>query len=254
MVIDVNCDMGEGFGVYRIGDDAALLPWITSANIACGFHAGDPRIMLRTVEAALAHGIGLGAHPSYPDRVGFGRRNLALTAEEVYTDVLYQIGALAGIAKARGARLQHVKPHGQLMNQAVKDPGLAEAVVSAIRDADAGLVLVAYGGALIAAGEHLGLQVAHELYADRAYQPDGALVPRSHPQAVLHDPAIIVARAVRMIQTEQLEDVNGDRLPFRADTICVHGDSPGAVAIAKALRQGLEAAGIQVAPLSALRP
>jgi UPF0271 protein len=247
--IDINCDLGESFGVYTAGEDAAVLPWITSANIACGFHAGDPRVMAATVEAATAAGVAVGAHPGLPDLVGFGRRNLDVSPEEVYTDTLYQLGALAGIARAAGVALHHVKPHGQLNNRAVEDAALAAAIVQAVRAYDASLIVVAYAGELLRAAEDAGLSVAREVYADRAYLPDGTLQPRSEPGAVMEDIDAVVARAVAMVRDNRIETIGGGPIEVRADTICVHGDTPGAAAMARALHVALEADGFEVCPL-----
>lgn len=247
--VDINSDMGESFGAYSIGDDEALLPWITSASLACGFHAGDPRVMLAAVRSAARARVAVGAHPGLPDLVGFGRRTLLLSMQEAYTDTLYQLGALDGIARAAGVRVEHVKPHGQLNNLAVKDAQLAEAIVRAVRDFDPSLVVIAYAGELAAAAEAAGLTVAHEVYADRAYLPDGSLLPRSEPGAVIHDPSEITRRAVTMVQQGKVTAVTGQEITIRPDTICVHGDTPGAARIARALHEALDAAGVEVRPL-----
>jgi UPF0271 protein len=249
--VDINCDLGESFGAWRMGDDEGVLPYITSANVACGFHAGDPRVMRQTVARAKALGVAVGAHPSFPDLVGFGRRDLAVTPDEAYTDVLYQIGALAGFCRAEGVRLQHVKPHGQLNNLAVRDPALAEAIVAATRAFDPGLVLIAYGGCLLDAARAAGMRVAVEAYADRAYQADGTLVPRRVAGAVIEDPATVAARAVMLAREGGVRSVDGQWLALQPDTICVHGDTPGAAALARAIREALERAGVRVAPLGA---
>ncbi|AUW95367.1 MAG: LamB/YcsF family protein [Sulfobacillus thermotolerans] len=248
--IDINCDMGESFGVYHLGDDAGIMPFITSANVACGFHAGDPQVMQRTVALAKTHGVAVGAHPSFPDLVGFGRRNMTLTYEEAYADVLYQIGSLYGVAKSQGLSLQHVKPHGQLNNMAVTDAQLAQAIVDAIWAFDPSLIVIAYGGELMRAAEARGLRVAHEVYADREYLDNGQLVPRSYSHAVIHDVERIVARAVQMVKDQAIPTVSGQHLPVQVDTICVHGDTPGARSIAQALREGLEDAKIMVRTLA----
>jgi UPF0271 protein len=247
--IDINCDMGESFGVYKIGDDAGIMPFISSANVACGFHAGDPRIMQNTVSLAKAHGVGIGAHPGFPDLVGFGRRNLSVTYEQAYTDVLYQIGSLFAFVHSQGLTLQHVKPHGQLNNLAVKDRNLAQAIVDAVWDFDPGLTFIAYGGELTRTAEDKGLKVAHEIYADREYLEDGELVPRSRPNAVIKDIARIVSRAVAMVREKSIPTIAGTNLPVSVQTICVHGDTPGAQEIVKALRTGFEDAHITVQPL-----
>lgn len=248
--VDINCDMGESFGAFRIGEDDAVLPSITSANVACGFHGGDPRVIEHTVNEAVRLGVGIGAHPGFPDLVGFGRRNLAATPDEVRTDVLYQIGALSAFTRASRTRLQHVKPHGQLNNLAVRDRSMADAIVAAVSAFDPDLIFVAYGGELIRAAETAGLTVGYEVYADREYMPDGTLVPRQRSGAVIHDTARVVERAISMVQRRQVTAIDGQAIPLRVDTICVHGDTPGAAGIAAALHAGLTSAGIEVLPLA----
>lgn len=248
-VVDINCDMGESFGAFRIGEDDEVLPSITSANVACGFHGGDPRVIEHTVTEARRLGVAVGAHPGFPDLVGFGRRNLAVTPQEARTDVLYQIGAVYAFARAAGLPLQHVKPHGQMNNLSVKDRALADAIVAGIHDFDPDLIVVAYGGELIRAAEARNMRIAYEVFADRAYMPDGTLVSRQRPDAIIHGVDRVVARALEMVQAQQVTAVTGGVVPLRADTICVHGDTPGAAEIARALRQGLEEAGIAVRPL-----
>ncbi len=249
MHIDINCDMGESFGAFQAGNDMEVLPSITSLNIACGFHAGDPRVMERSVREAARRGLGIGAHPSFPDLVGFGRRDMGLSPEEVRTDVLYQVGALFAFARAAGIPLQHVKPHGQLHNLAVIDRAMADAIVSAVREFDPSLIVIAYGGELVEAAQQAGLPVAHEVYADREYNPDGTLVSRRRPGAVIKDPDYIVTRAVAMVRDKRIPTVDGTYLSHEADTLCIHGDTPGAATLAARLRTGLEAAGIRVRPL-----
>jgi UPF0271 protein len=252
MRVDLNCDMGESFGRYRLGQDAAMLDLITSANVACGLHAGDPQVMQRTVTQAVAKGVAVGAHPSFPDRQGFGRRFMDLTSEEIEAFVLYQLGALTGFARAAGSRLAHVKPHGALYNWAAKDRRSAEAIVRAVADFDAALIVVTQpGSALAEAAREHGLRVAREGFADRAYQADGSLVPRSEPGAVIHDPAEAAARAVQMVTQGTIEAIDATTISLEIDTLCVHGDTPDAVRIASKLRQALESAGVKVAPLSA---
>jgi UPF0271 protein len=241
--------MGESFGAYRMGEDDEVLPFVTSVNVACGFHGGDPRVIEHTVLAAKGLGVGVGAHPGFPDLVGFGRRNLATTSEETRTDVLYQIGAVYAFTRAAGIPLQHIKPHGQLNNLSVSDRALAEAIVSGVRQFDPDLILVAYGGQLIRAAEEAGMTVGYEVFADREYMSDGTLVSRRRPDAVIHDVARIVGRAVEMVKTQRVRAITGEVIALRADTICVHGDTPGAAKIARALREGLEEAGIEVRPL-----
>ena len=245
--IDLNCDMGESFGVYRLGEDDQLLASVTSANIACGFHAGDAAVMRRTVRAALERGVALGAHPGFRDLEGFGRRALAVTPEEAYDLVVYQVGALLGFALAAGGRLAHVKPHGALYNQAARDASLAGAIASAVRDVDRSLVLFGLAGSeLVAAGARAGIATAAEAFADRNYTSDGALVARARPDALVRDPATAAARAVRMVREARVTSVDGADVALRPDTICIHGDAPGAPALARAVRTALEQAGIRV--------
>ncbi len=246
--VDLNSDLGESFGVWRLGEDEALLPRITSANIACGFHGGDPRVMHRTVREATRLGVGVGAHPGFPDLVGFGRRNLLATPDEVYTDTLYQVGALHAFCQAEGTQLQHVKPHGQLNNMAFHDQAMAEALASAVRDFSPRLILVAYGGELLQAGERLGLPIGHEVFADRAYRADGSLVGRSAPGAMIGEEEI-APRAVRMVREGGVRAITGEWVALKVDTICVHGDTPGAPALAGRVRAALEDAGVALRPL-----
>ncbi len=247
MAVDLNADLGESFGPWTLGSDAAVLASITSANVACGFHAGDPGIMRQTVRAARAAGVAVGAHPGFPDLAGFGRRQLAASPREVEDFVLYQIGALAAIAAAEGVGLQHVKPHGALYNMAVRDRALADAVARAAASFDSSLVLFGPPGSeLVRAGESAGLAVAAEGFADRAYEPDGTLAPRTRAGAVLHDPDIVVARAVRMAREGVVLAADGTDIPLRVATICVHGDTPGAAELTRLIRAALTAAGIPV--------
>ncbi len=250
--IDLNADLGESFGVYTLGDDHALLHSVTSASIACGFHAGDPGTMARAVASCLARGVAPGAHPGLPDLAGFGRRAMAVTPAEVRDLVTYQVGALAAFAAREGVRLQHVKPHGALYAMAERDPLVADAVAQAVRGADPGLILMGQsGGRLAAAGRSLGLRVAQEVFADRAYEPDGTLTPRAQPGAVLHDPEQVSARTVRLAREGKITAADGSDLALAADTICLHGDSPGAALLADAVRRALEAEGVAVRPLGA---
>ena len=247
MRVDINCDMGESFGAYEIGADDEVLPHVTSANIACGFHGGDPGVMRTTVTAAARHGVAVGAHPSLPDLVGFGRRVMQVTADEVYDLIIYQVGALLGFARAAGVPVKHVKPHGALYNMAAAQPALADAIARAVRDLDSGLVLFGLAGShLLQAAERAGIPSASEAFADRNYLHDGALVPRSRPDALVTDVDEAVRRAVRMVREGVVPDVEGEDIPIRAETICVHGDGPNAVPLARELRAGLEAAGIEV--------
>jgi UPF0271 protein len=250
-IIDLNCDMGESFGRYTLGDDAAMLNVVTSANVACGMHAGDPLVMQRTVAWAVQKGVAVGAHPGYPDLQGFGRRAMALPSAELEASVLYQIGALAGLVRAAGGVLTHVKPHGALYNVAARDREVADAIVRAVVAFDPALIVVTLPDAVLGdVARASGLCVAGEGFADRAYRADGSLVPRSESGAVIHDPAVATARAVRMVTQGDVEAITGEVIPLHIDTLCVHGDTPGAVEIAATLRATLEAAGVKIAPLS----
>jgi UPF0271 protein len=250
--IDLNADLGESFGVYALGADDALLSLVTSANIACGFHAGDPRTMARTMAAAIQHGVALGAHPGLPDLVGFGRRALEVSPPEVLDMTCYQIGALHAFAARQGQRLHHVKPHGALYTMAENDPAIAAAIAQATYDFDPRLILVGLsGGRLTAAGRTLGLQVAEEVFADRSYQTDGTLTPRTQLGAVLHDPREVAARITRLAQEGTLIAVDGSALTLHADTLCLHGDSPDAPHLAQIVKEALEAEGVAVCALGA---
>jgi UPF0271 protein len=248
--LDLNCDMGESFGAWSMGQDEALLDLVTSANIACGFHAGDPATMARTVRGALARGVALGAHPSLPDLQGFGRRTMAITPGEAHDLVLYQVGALAAFARAAGGALRHVKAHGALYNMAAKDPALAEAIARAVRAFDPALVLVGLAGSrLIQAGTSLGLRCASEVFADRSYEADGSLTPRSRPDAMVEDEEAAVVRVVRMVREGVVRCRTGEDVPVRAETVCIHGDQPKALAFARRLRTALAEVGIPVRAL-----
>ena len=252
MNIDLNSDLGESFGRWTLGRDAEVMRSITSANIACGFHAGDPGVMRETVRLAKAAGVAIGAHPGFPDLVGFGRRNMSATPREVEDLVLYQIGALAGIAAAEGVRLQHVKPHGALYNMAVRDRALANAIVRALAAFDRTLILFALPGSELArAAEAAAVPVAGEGFADRAYQADGTLTPRDRDGALIKDVAEVVARAVRMARDGVVAAVDGKEIPMTVQTICTHGDTPGSHDLTRWLREGLERAGLVVRPLGA---
>jgi len=235
-----------------MGDDERLAPLVSSINVACGFHASDPGTMRRTVRLAKRLGVAVGAHPSYPDRVGFGRRALAATPDEVCDDVTYQVGALWAFCRAEGVPLRHVKPHGALYNAAARDEGLAAAICEAVRAIDPALVVVALAGSrMIAVARGLGLRAAGEAFADRAYTREGALLSRREPGAVLHDPAAVAARAVRMAREGTVTAVDGTVVDIDAGTICLHGDTPGAADLAAAVRAALDREGIAVRPLRA---
>ncbi|WP_329048251.1 5-oxoprolinase subunit PxpA [Amycolatopsis sp. NBC_01488] len=247
--IDLVADLGEGFGAYTLGDDEALLDIVTSANIACGFHAGDPSIMDTTVRRCVERGVGVGAHPSFPDLAGFGRRAMDLTAAEVRTAVLYQIGALQAFAAAHGTRVAHVAPHGKLGNLVATRADYAAAVADAVVSLDPDLIVLAQDGELADAAHARDLRVAVVGIADRAYRDDGTLVPRGEPGAVLHDPAEIAARTVRLVTEGVLDTVGGADLAVACDTVLLHGDTPGSVAVARRVRDDLCAAGVTVETL-----
>jgi UPF0271 protein len=247
--IDLNADLGESFGRYRIDSDSDLLGLVTSANIACGFHAGDPLVMRETVSRAAARGVVIGAHPSYPDLLGFGRRELAATPEEVEAYIVYQIGALAAFCGAHGVAVRYVKPHGALYNRAARDPATARAIARGIRSVDPDLVLLGLDGTvMLTEARAEKLEVAREAFVDRAYLPDGHLVPRGEPGALLDDVGLIADRAMRMVTERYVIAIDGTRRIVRPDSLCVHGDGPHAVAIVRALRERFEAHGIEVAP------
>ena len=251
MQIDLNADLGESFGRWTLGQDAEMMQSISSANVACGFHAGDPGVMRDTVRLAKAHGVAVGAHPGFPDLVGFGRRNMAASPREVEDLVIYQVGALAGIAAAEGVRLQHVKAHGALYNMAVRDRALADAIARGVAAVDKTLILLGLPKSeLLRAGQAAGLPVAAEGFADRSYEPDGSLTPRDRDGAVIHDPSAVVRRAVRMARDEVVTATNGEDIPMYVRTICTHGDTPGAHELTRLLRAGLERDGVKVAPLT----
>jgi 5-oxoprolinase (ATP-hydrolysing) subunit A len=246
--IDLNCDLGESFGAWRMGDDAALLAIVSSANIACGFHAGDPDIMRGTVALAVEHEVAIGAHVSLPDLQGFGRREMAVTPAEAYALTLYQIGALHAFAQAAGTRLKHMKPHGALYNMAARDRKLADALAQAVRDFDPRLRLVGLAGSeLLEAGRAAGLPVAAEAFADRRYRADGSLQPRREADAVIHDNDEAIAQALTVAREGSVQAVDGSRVSLQADTLCIHGDGEHAVRFARGLRAALEASGMRVA-------
>jgi len=247
--IDLNSDLGEGYGPWTMGDDAALLDIVSSANIACGGHASDPETMARTLEAAAARGVVIGAHPGYADREGFGRRIIPMTPPEIARMVAAQIGALAGVAALSGTALRYVKPHGALSNLAAENRAVADAIADAVAAQPGGLALLAISGtAMEHAGHAAGLPTYAEIFADRAYLPNGQLVPRSQPGAVIHDAGAAAARLLRFLDSGRMEVIGGDPIPLVAQSICVHGDSPGALQMATQVRAALVAAGVTVAP------
>ncbi|MSP50257.1 MAG: LamB/YcsF family protein [Alphaproteobacteria bacterium] len=252
VVVDLNSDMGESFGVYKLGDDAAMLRIVSSANVACGFHAGDPLVMHATVGTAKANGVAVGAHPSFRDLWGFGRRQIVgENPEDVGKEVVYQIGALQAIARAVGHRMSHVKTHGSLGNLIAVDEALADGVAGAIRGAAPDAIFVVMPGtAMERAGQRHNLRMAREIYADRTYQDDGTLTSRKQPGSVLHDPEAAAARVLQMVRERAIVSVSGKRVPVAIDTICVHGDSPDAVAMARRVREVLEADGVRIRPMA----
>jgi UPF0271 protein len=252
MRIDLNADVGESFGAYSIGDDEALMNSVTSASIAAGFHGGDPSVLRKTIKLAKAHGVAIGAHPGFPDLVGFGRRELSVRPGEAEDLVLYQIAAVAGVAMAEGVKLQHVKPHGALFNMAVKHAPLAEAIARAVAAFDRSLILFGLPGSeILKAGRAVGLRVVAEVFADRAYEPDGSLTPRTRPESVIRDTTVVVSRAVRMVTERSVTAVDGTAVPLDVDTMCIHSDTPGSGNLASRLRAAFEAAGVSVKPVGA---
>lgn len=247
-IVDMNSDLGESFGNYKLGMDDKILEIVTSANIACGFHAGDPSVMQKTVALAVKNGAALGAHPGYPDLVGFGRRKMDIAPSDVYNMVVYQVGALAAFAKAAGTRLQHVKPHGAMYNMAAKDAKLAEAIAQAVYDVDKDLILYAQGGTeSIKAAEKIGLRTASEVFADRSYQDDGTLTPRSQPGAMITDEEKSIAQVLSMVLEGKVTALSGKVIPVKADSICLHGDGPKALVFANKIRSVLLENGVKVA-------
>lgn len=249
--IDLNADIGESFGSWRMGDDEALVPLLSSANIACGFHAGDADVMARSIALCAKHGVAIGAHPSFPDRQGFGRRQMTLTADEIHGAVLYQIGALAAFARAEGLRLRHVKPHGALYNLAAGDRGTADAIARAVRDFDAGLLLVGLANSqLIEAGRAMGLGTLAEGFADRRYVAGGLLAPRSRNDALIRDEEEAVQQVLQMVGEGSVRCLDGSVTSLLVDTVCVHGDGEHAIAFARRLRQALQQRQISVRAVS----
>lgn len=245
--IDLNCDMGEGFGVYRAGPDTELMKYITSANIACGFHAGDAATIRRTVKLALAHGVAIGAHPGLPDLAGFGRRTMDITPDEAYELTVYQIGAVYAFAKSEGGSIAHVKPHGALYNMAAKSRPLADAIAEAVYKVEPSLLLFGLAGSeLIHAGNAIGLHTINEVFADRSYEQDGSLTPRGLEGAVIADAALAAEQAVTMIRDGEVHTRQQSRFVLKADTVCVHGDTPGAAEHVRRLRTVLESEGIAI--------
>jgi len=250
--IDLNSDVGESFGNYKLGLDEDVIPLISSANIACGFHAGDPAVMRNTIKIAKENGVAIGAHPGFPDLVGFGRRNLDASLEEIKDIVTYQIGALQAFAAAQGVKLQHVKPHGALYNMAVKNTAIWEAVAEAIAAVDTRLILFVLAAtereSLEAVGTRHGIRIAYEFFGDRAYNPDGSLVSRQEPGSVIHDGDMVAEKVLKMVKEGRVVCKDGSEIELTADTICVHGDNPSALSLVKKIREALQAAGVEIAP------
>ncbi len=252
MHIDLNCDLGESFGAYTLGLDAEVIPFITSANVACGYHAGDPLVMEATVRACKTAGVSVGAHPGFPDLIGFGRRNIAASPQEVKAYIQYQVGALQAFCRAQNVPLAHVKPHGALYNMAAKDMALAQAICEGIAEIDPGLCLLALSGSrMIEAAEAAGLPFAREVFADRAYEEDGSLVARGKPGAMISDEALAIARVVGMVKNGTVEAITGKVIPLRPESICVHGDSAHALAFVQKIRAALEENGVTVRAMGA---
>ena len=246
--VDLNCDMGESFGAWKMGADAEVMPFITSANIACGFHAGDPATIRRTVRLAVERGVAVGAHPSLPDLTGFGRRTMRISPQELYDLVIYQAGAVQAFARAAGVKLHHVKCHGALYNMAAVDEGLSDAMARAVKDLGEGVFLYVLSmSKSFEIGKNSGVRVVGEVFADRGYSDDGTLAPRDRPGGMIEDAAASVKQAMAMIEAGYVTSLSGKRVPVSADTLCLHGDQPGAAAFAEALRKAFAAKGISVA-------
>ena len=240
MRIDLNCDLGESFGNYTLGMDAEVIPYVSSVNVACGYHAGDPCVMEKTIRLAAEAGVGIGAHPGLPDLMGFGRRMMKISPAEARAYMLYQLGALGAFCKAKGVKMAHVKPHGALYNMAAKDAALAEAVVGAIRDYDDSLILLALANSeMTKAAERMGLAYANEVFADRAYEPDGTLVARTKQGAMIEDEDQAIVRVVRMVKEGKVTAIDGSEVAIQADSVCVHGDGAKALLFVKKIREAL---------------
>lgn len=248
-IIDICSDLGEGFGNYTAADDAGMMELISSANIACGFHAGDPRTMNHAVSKAMELGIGIGAHPSYPDAVGFGRRNMDLSYEEIFTDMLYQIGALSAFVQVHGGKLQHVFPHGQLGLRANYDSMYAEAIVDAVVQYDPSLIMMTQKGELARIAKEKGLKVANPIFADRAYHEDGTLVSRKIAGSVIHDPDLVISRCLRMVLEGKVTAITGKDISIEGHTLLIHGDTQGSLNLARKIREALDGAGVEILPL-----
>lgn len=247
MRMDLNCDMGESYGIYNLGYDEEAMPYVTSINVACGFHASDPTNMLKTIRLAKKYGVAIGAHPAYPDLVGFGRRVIAMSSSEIKADVIYQIGALAALCKSEGLRLQHVKVHGALYNQAEKDSKVATAIAEAIKAVDSDLYMVCLGNStMVTAAKNVGVKYVEEAFADRAYTNQGTLVSRKFPGAVIHDVDMVAERVLEMVKEKSVNSIEDIQIPISAQTICVHGDTPGAVEMIREIRNKLGKHGVEL--------
>jgi len=245
--IDLNCDMGESFGAWQMGRDAELMDYVSSINIACGFHAGDASVIRKTIETAIKKEVAIGAHPSFPDLQGFGRRAMSLSAQEIFDVVLYQVSALKGICKAFGATLHHVKPHGALYNQAAKEAGLAEAIAKAVKAIDENLILYGLSNSfLISEAEKINLKTASEVFADRTYQADGTLTPRTEPNALIYDTEKAVSQVLEIIREQSVPAATGEKVSLKSETVCIHGDGENALEFAAAIRQKLTEEGISI--------
>ncbi len=248
--IDLNCDMGESFGAWQMGNDAALMDYVSSVNIACGFHAGDPTVIRKTVETAIKKGVAVGAHPSFPDLQGFGRRAMSLSAEEVFDVVLYQISAVKGICEALGGKLNHVKPHGALYNQAAKNADLSKAIAEAVKSLDKSLILYGLSGSLlISEAEKINLRTASEVFADRTYKPDGNLTPRNEPNALIESAEQAIGQVLQMVTEKLVTATNGEKVSIRAETVCLHGDGKNALKFAALIWQKLTENKIKIQPI-----
>ncbi|MCT4619660.1 MAG: LamB/YcsF family protein [Marinisporobacter sp.] len=249
--VDLNSDLGESFGNYKIGLDEEVIKYVTSANIACGWHAGDPLVMEKTIKIAKEQKVGIGAHPGFPDLMGFGRRNISASPDEVKAYIKYQLGALMAFARATKEKIQHVKPHGAMYNMAAKDKTLAKAIAEAIYEVDENIILMGLANSeMVKAGKEIGLKVANEVFADRAYNPDGTLVSRKLEGAVIHDPQVAIERVIKMVKLGKVTAINGEEIEIKADSICVHGDNERAVEFVKEIRSCLKDAGVEVTALS----
>ncbi len=245
--IDLNCDMGESFGAWKMGNDTALMDFVSSVNIACGFHAGDASVIRQTVETAIKKSVRIGAHPSFPDLQGFGRREMKMSAEEVFDIVVYQVGALKGFCDIYGVNLHHVKPHGALYNMAAKNAEIAAAIAEAVGRIDEDLIFYGLSGSfLISEAEKLGLQTSSEVFADRTYKADGTLTPRSEPNALIHDSKQAIAQVLEMIFSQRVTATNGEKVALKTETICIHGDGKQALEFAKLIHAALKAKNIKI--------